>query len=118
MADASVLLMSLPEVEFDRLLKDWSPPLVNIGCGVDLTIRELAQTVSAIVGFQGQLHFDTSKPDGTPRKILDVSRITALGWSPAVPLTRGIELAYRDYLDRIAHDTSPHTAEVTQQGAA
>ena len=68
--------------------------LVNVGCGEDLTIRELAELVAGVVGFQGRLVFDSSKPDGTPRKLLDVSRIRALGWTPATSLPEGIRLTY------------------------
>jgi GDP-L-fucose synthase len=71
------------------------PDLVNIGCGVDVTIRELAETVCDVLGFDGALEFDASKPDGTPRKLLDISKIKALGWSPRVPLREGIASAYR-----------------------
>ncbi len=76
-------------------------PLYNVGCGEDVTIRELAETVRQVVGFQGGLVFDTSRPDGTPRKLLDVSRLAALGWHAKVPLIEGIALAYRDYLERV-----------------
>lgn len=68
--------------------------LVNVGCGEDLTIRELAELVAETVGFQGRLVFDSSKPDGTPRKLLDVSRIRAIGWKPATSLPKGIRLTY------------------------
>lgn len=69
-------------------------PLVNIGCGEDVTIRELAQTVMDVVGFEGGIIFDASKPDGTPRKLLDVSRLTALGWRATTALRQGIAQAY------------------------
>ena len=69
-------------------------PLINIGCGEDLSIRELAQTVAEVVGFQGELVFDSSKPDGTPRKLLDISRLRALGWQPRTPLRAGIAETY------------------------
>jgi GDP-L-fucose synthase len=69
-------------------------PLVNIGCGEDVSIRELATTVMATVGFQGGIRFDTSKPDGTPRKLLDISRAKALGWQPKVSLQDGLARAY------------------------
>ncbi|MGY0197638.1 GDP-L-fucose synthase [Leptothrix sp. BB-4] len=69
-------------------------PLVNIGTGTDVTIRELAETVMEIVGFQGRIVFDTSKPDGTPRKLLDVSRLASLGWRAKTSLRDGIRLAY------------------------
>src|SRR5512135_1889399 len=73
------------------------PPLVNIGSGTDLTIRALAELVCQVVGFGGRLEFDASKPDGTPRKLLDVSRMTQLGWVPRTTLREGIALAYRDF---------------------
>ncbi|MBE2180775.1 MAG: GDP-L-fucose synthase [Chthoniobacterales bacterium] len=68
---------------------------VNVGCGEDVTIRELAETVCEVLGFDGSLEFDTSKPDGTPRKLLDISKIKALGWAPKIPLREGISDAYR-----------------------
>jgi len=71
------------------------PDLINIGCGEDVTIRELAETVCDVLGFDGTLEFDASKPDGTPRKLLDISKIKALGWSPRIPLREGIADAYR-----------------------
>jgi GDP-L-fucose synthase len=71
------------------------PEPVNIGCGEDVTIRELAGTVCDVLGFDGTLEFDTSKPDGTPRKLLDISKIKALGWSPRISLREGIADAYR-----------------------
>lgn len=74
---------------------------VNIGCGEDLSIRELAETVREVVGFEGSLRFDTSKPDGTPRKLMDVSRLSALGWRARVGLREGIALAYADYRRRL-----------------
>ncbi len=68
---------------------------VNVGVGEDVTIRELAETVAEVVGFSGHLHFDPSKPDGTPRKLLDTARLTALGWRPRAALKDGIALTYR-----------------------
>lgn len=70
---------------------------VNVGCGEDLTIRQLAETVRAVVGFDGRISWDTSKPDGTPRKLLDISRLTALGWKPAVALREGVAAVYADW---------------------
>jgi GDP-L-fucose synthase len=100
-ADACVFLMNLDDHRFDAICGDTDqPPLINIGCGQDQTIRALAQMVSAAVGFQGRLRFDTSKPDGTPKKQLDVSRLTDLGWRPKVSLTEGLSLAYRQFLSR------------------
>jgi GDP-L-fucose synthase len=73
--------------------------LVNVGCGEDLTILELAEAVAGVVGFTGELRFDTSKPDGTPRKLLDVSRLSALGWKAQVPLRAGLERTYGWFLE-------------------
>ena len=73
---------------------DYDGPPVNIGTGQDVTIRELAEAVFAVVGFTGRIVFDASKPDGTPRKLLDVSRLSALGWRASTPLSEGLRLAY------------------------
>ncbi len=82
------------------LMRNYSDEgLVNVGCGEDLTIRELAEAVAKVVGFTGALRFDTSKPDGTPRKLLDVSRLSAMGWKAQVPLREGLASTYRWYLD-------------------
>jgi GDP-L-fucose synthase len=75
-----------------------SPEVINVGCGKDVTIRELAEIVSEVVGFKGELIFDPSKPDGTPRKLLDTSRLEKLGWTPRVSLRDGIEQTYQWYL--------------------
>lgn len=88
MADACVFLM-------ERGIHDG---IYNVGTGTDVTIRELAETVMDVVGFQGKMTFDTTKPDGTPRKLLDVSRMDALGWTHKVSLKVGVQLAYDDYL--------------------
>ena len=84
LADACVHLMQ----------RGYDGPLVNIGTGEDVTIRELAETVMEIVGFDGRIVYDASKPDGTPRKLLDVSRLAALGWRARTALREGIRLAY------------------------
>lgn len=99
MADASVHLMLLPEAQFAELLKEDEAPLVNIGCGEDLTIRAVAEVVAKTVGFTGQLNFDASKPDGTPRKLLDVSRMTRLGWKARTSLSEGLVVAYAAFLE-------------------
>jgi GDP-L-fucose synthase len=102
MADACVYLMTLPDERYVPLLgresNDGLAPLVNIGVGHDLTIRELAETIKAVVGFEGTLEFDTSRPDGTPRKLMDVSRMSSLGWNATTGLKDGLKLAYQDYL--------------------
>ena len=100
MADACVYLLEQPEDKLASLFNNEQPPLVNIGCGEDLTIRELAELVAEVVGFKGSLAFDTSKPDGTMRKVMDVSRIRGFGWKPVVSLAEGIKLAYGDFIAR------------------
>ena len=100
MAEACVYLLELAPAQFAQLVTDAHPPLVNIGYGEDLSIAELARAVASVVGFRGRLRFDTSKPDGTPRKLLDSARINALGWKPRTRMEAGIALAYRDFLER------------------
>jgi GDP-L-fucose synthase len=75
-----------------------SPEIINVGCGQDVTIRELAELVCDVVGFTGMLEFDSAKPDGTPRKLLDVSKLTNLGWQAKIPLRKGIESTYDWFL--------------------
>jgi GDP-L-fucose synthase len=75
-----------------------SPEIINVGCGEDITIRELAELICEIVGFNGKLVFDSSKPDGTPRKLLDVTRLTQLGWTPRIALRDGIRATYEWYV--------------------
>jgi GDP-L-fucose synthase len=75
--------------------------LVNIGTGVDVTIKELAQTVQQIVGFSGTIQWDTNRPDGTPRKLMDVSKLHGLGWKHHIELAQGIQLAYQDFLANV-----------------
>jgi GDP-L-fucose synthase len=101
-ADACIFLMNLQDDEFDRLANPAheEPPLINVGCGEDLTILELAELIGGAVGYTGRFRCDTSKPDGTPRKLLSVERLRRLGWSPRILLEEGIGLAYRDYLGR------------------
>ena len=94
LAEACVFLMNLPEDRFCSLLNSKGAPLINIGTGEDLSIRELAELVCRVIGFDGKLEFDTTKPDGTPRKLLDVSRIQALGWRASTSLEEGIRLTY------------------------
>jgi len=100
MAEACLYLLEQPEEKLQSLFRDKQPPLVNVGCGEDLTIRELAELVRDVVGFPGNLTFDPSKPDGTMRKLLDVSRINALGWQRKVPLKEGIAFSYQDMLGK------------------
>jgi GDP-L-fucose synthase len=92
LADACVFLMNLDDPAFASLIKEL--PLINIGTGQDVTIRELAEQVCAALGFTGDMVFDTTRPDGTPQKVLDVERMFSLGWRPATSLAEGIALTY------------------------
>jgi GDP-L-fucose synthase len=94
LAEACVFLMQLPDNEFQKRISNEHAPLINIGTGEDVTIRELAELVAGEQGFAGELRFDTTKPDGTPRKLLDVSRIHALGWRAKTGLAEGIRKTY------------------------
>jgi len=99
MADGSVFVMEMDDQKLaETLLSYPNPCFVNLGTGVDVTIRELAEAVKTIVGFDGELVFDSSKPDGTMRKLLDVSRMESLGWKSKVSLREGIERTYRWFL--------------------
>ena len=75
-------------------------PFLNVGTGEDLTIAEFARVVADVVGYRGKITFDTSRPDGAPRKLLDVSRINALGWRATTPLREGLQRMYADFLER------------------
>lgn len=79
-----------------------SGEIVNVGCGEDLTIADLAALVAQVVGFRGEIVYDATKPDGTPRKLLDVGRISALGWRPSIPLREGIAATYAWFLENVA----------------
>ena len=105
MADACVFLMNLPDDRYAALLGSdetvsgrFEPPLVNIGVGEDLTIAELAGRVAAVVGYRGEIVYDTSQPDGTPRKLLDVGLLHAAGWKAGTALADGLQAAYADFL--------------------
>jgi GDP-L-fucose synthase len=79
-----------------------SPEIINVGCGEDLSIRELAELICDVVGFDGELAWDTTKPDGTPRKLLDITKLRRLGWQPAIPLRDGIAQTYDCFLKNVA----------------
>jgi GDP-L-fucose synthase len=98
MADACIHLFDLPEQRLQAALAPGQPPLVNVGCGEDQTIRELAERIRKVVGVSADIVFDRSKPDGTPRKLLDLGKLRALGWRPRVSLDEGLALAYADFL--------------------
>lgn len=104
MAEACVYLMNLPDAEYTALLGSdetqsgkFEPPLINIGVGHDVTIRELAELVAEVVGYRGEIVFDATKPDGTPRKLMDVSRLAASGWKARTGLREGLTAAYGDF---------------------
>lgn len=98
MATASVHVMNLDKAIYDQHTQ---PMLshINVGCGYDITIKELAESVRKTVGYQGEITFDPSKPDGTPRKLMDSTRLNALGWTPRVNLREGLGFAYADFLN-------------------
>jgi GDP-L-fucose synthase len=91
LAEACIFLMNLDGDRYNSLVTQNEPPLINIGTGEDVTIRELAETVAKVLGFKGKLVFDTTKPDGTPRKLMDSSRLHALGWHHTTSLDEGIQ---------------------------
>jgi GDP-L-fucose synthase len=101
MAAASVFVMNLDDAVYQA---NTQPMLshINVGTGVDCTIREMAETVAKVTGFSGRLVFDSSKPDGTPRKLMDVSRLNTLGWSASIGLEDGLRDAYRWYVEHYA----------------
>jgi GDP-L-fucose synthase len=94
LAEACIFLLNLPDLAYASLLNREHPPLINIGTGEDLTIRELAGLMSRVLEFDGGITFDTTKPDGTPRKLLDTSRIHKLGWQARTSLEDGIRRTY------------------------
>ena len=100
LAQACVFLLNLDDETYSTLLTDDEPPLINIGTGEDVTIRELAETVARVLEFDGGLTFDTSKPDGTPRKLMDVNKLHALGWRHTTELEQGIRLTWDAVKDR------------------
>ncbi len=104
MADACVFLMNLPDERFSAMLGSdeslsgrFEPPLVNIGTGEDVTIAELAALVARVVGFDGRIVYDASKPDGTPRKLMDVGLLSTAGWRARTPLAEGLKAAYDEF---------------------
>ena len=99
LASASLFLMTLEKAKLERCVKPMQSH-VNIGSGSDITIRDLAETIRTVVGYDGMLDFDTSKPDGTPRKLLDSSILLGMGWRPQIDLRSGLESTYRDFLAR------------------
>ncbi len=102
LADASLFLMNLPEVPYSDLLNHTAAPaLINIGSGQEISILELVHLVQKVVGYQGEIAFDTTKPDGTPRKLADSSRLHELGWKHLIELEDGVRDAYRWFLENL-----------------
>jgi len=99
LADACVMLAALDDAAYAAQIGAWRYPLLNIGSGADQTVTELARTIAEALGFRGELRYDAAKPDGTPQKLLDISRISALGWRPRIGLPEGIARTYRELLD-------------------
>lgn len=99
MAVASVHVMETSQDVYSKVTTQ-TLSHINVGCGTDMTILELAQLVAKVVGFDGSIDLDRTKPDGTPRKLMDITRITDMGWSPSVSLEEGLSIAYSDFLER------------------
>lgn len=100
MAEACVYLMGLDESKAPSLFSSSSCPLINVGTGKDLTIAELAMLVKEVIGFDGGINFDLSKPDGTMKKLLDVTALSNLGWTAKIDLKAGLKLAYSNFLSK------------------
>jgi GDP-L-fucose synthase len=100
MAAASVFVMNLPKANYEAQTQPMQSQ-INVGYGTDITIAEVAQAVGRAVGFAGRIEFDPSKPDGTPRKLMDSSRLNALGWHAHIDLAQGLSLAYQDFLNNL-----------------
>jgi len=119
MADACIYLMNMPDAQYIPLLaqdrNDALPPLVNIGVGHDLTIRELAETIGSVVGFAGEIVFGTNMPDGTLRKLMDVKRLSGMGWKAQTSLKTGLAAAYSDFVGR---SVTPSPVQIEEQIAA
>lgn len=98
MAAASVFVMNLPKARYERHTSPMQSH-INVGYGSDLSIADVARTVRQVVGYTGDIEFDTTKPDGTPRKLMDSSRLNSMGWQAKVGLQEGLKLAYLDFLE-------------------
>lgn len=101
LAAAVLFLLRLDDLTYGELLTVDEPPLVNIGTGEDVSIRELAEAICSTVGFHGELSFDSTKPDGTPRKLMDISRMHSLGWRHRISLAEGIGRVYEAVASRL-----------------
>ncbi len=102
MAAASVFVMNLAKATYDQHTSSMQSH-INVGCGQDITIAALANTIGKVVSYQGQIAFDTTQPDGAPRKLMDSTRLNALGWQARISLENGLTRAYADFLSKIGH---------------
>ena len=96
LAKACVLIMNTPKKKYQQLTKPMMSH-INVGSGEEITINELAVAIAKCVGYMGKIKFDKTKPDGTPRKLLDISKILSLGWRKSINLTNGLDLVYKDF---------------------
>ena len=96
------ILENMTELDKKTYQANTKPMLshINIGTGIDVTIRKMAETMRKVVGFEGSLTFDTTKPDGTPRKLIDISRLSSMGWQYSIDLTEGLKHTYEWYLTK------------------
>lgn len=112
MASASLHVMNLPKVNYNQHTQ---PMLshINVGCGEDVTIREVAEAIGKTIGFQGQINFDTNKPDGTPRKLIDSSLLNDMGWKANIDLDTGLKITYKDFLNNLQNEKKRKENEKT-----
>ena len=107
LADATIFILenisSENKIFYDK--KDNFNGILNVGFGLDISIKDLANLISSVVGYKGKITWDLSKPDGTPRKLLDVSKLSKLGWSPKIELKKGIELTLKSFLSELQNKT-------------
>lgn len=108
LGSAIAYLLGLSDGEFEKVTQPGMAPLINVGVGEDITIKELAELVKETVGYTGDIVFDASKPDGTPRKLLDVQRLHDMGWKAQTSLVDGLRMAYADYLAHHAQQGASH----------
>ena len=100
LAEACFSLLTTPESHLDDLMRNDQPPLINVGSGEELRVRDAVRAIVKVVGFKGKVNWDVTKPDGTPRKLLDSTMMERFGWQPRVSLFDGLRLAYEDFLKR------------------
>ena len=102
MAEACVYMMNLDDIDYEKIIGNAQsePPLINLGSGAEYSIKELAQMVCDVVGYKGELRFDSSKPDGTPRKLLDSSKLESMGWVATTDIKNGLSMAYEDFKNK------------------